>query len=112
MNALLRVENLRAGYGLIEVLKGISFEVHEGEIVALLGADGAAPAAPARRAVARPGPAHHAADLRGHRPAQPRGHGRPARGTERPPRPAAGPPRLRPGNREHHAERPGPSVAA
>ena len=41
MNALLHVENLRAGYGPIEVLKGLYLRVHEGEIVALLGANGA-----------------------------------------------------------------------
>jgi branched-chain amino acid transport system ATP-binding protein len=41
MAALLRVEDLHAGYGPIEVLKGISLEVREGEIVTLLGANGA-----------------------------------------------------------------------
>src|SRR5262249_3794665 len=41
MAALLKVENLRAGYGPIEVLKGISLEVHEGEIVTIIGANGA-----------------------------------------------------------------------
>jgi branched-chain amino acid transport system ATP-binding protein len=41
MPALLAVENLRAGYGPIEVLKGISLEVKPGEIVALIGANGA-----------------------------------------------------------------------
>jgi branched-chain amino acid transport system ATP-binding protein len=41
MAALLRVENLYAGYGPIEVLKGISFEVHEGEIATIIGANGA-----------------------------------------------------------------------
>jgi branched-chain amino acid transport system ATP-binding protein len=38
---LLRVEGLRAGYGPIEVLKGIALEVREGEIVTLIGANGA-----------------------------------------------------------------------
>jgi len=41
MPALLSVENLHAGYGPIEVLKGISLEVQPGEIVALIGANGA-----------------------------------------------------------------------
>jgi branched-chain amino acid transport system ATP-binding protein len=39
--ALLQVENLCAGYGPIEVLKGISLEIHPGEIVAIIGANGA-----------------------------------------------------------------------
>jgi branched-chain amino acid transport system ATP-binding protein len=38
---LLELENLHAGYGPIEVLKGISIEVREGEIVAMIGANGA-----------------------------------------------------------------------
>ena len=38
---LLRVENLQAGYGKVTVLKGISFEVREKQIVTLLGSNGA-----------------------------------------------------------------------
>jgi branched-chain amino acid transport system ATP-binding protein len=39
--ALLRVEEVHTYYGSIEALKGISLEVHEGEIVTLIGANGA-----------------------------------------------------------------------
>jgi branched-chain amino acid transport system ATP-binding protein len=39
--ALLEVKNLEVNYGLIKAVKGISFEVGEGEIVALIGANGA-----------------------------------------------------------------------
>lgn len=38
---LLSVENLRVAYGPIEALHGISFQVKEGEIVTLIGANGA-----------------------------------------------------------------------
>jgi len=38
---LLRIENLQAGYGDLEVLHGVDLEVNEGEIVALIGANGA-----------------------------------------------------------------------
>ena len=38
---LLRVENLRVKYGNIEVLHGVSLEVKQGEIVTILGANGA-----------------------------------------------------------------------
>jgi branched-chain amino acid transport system ATP-binding protein len=38
---LLQVDNVRAGYGPIEVLKGISLDVNEGEIVTMIGANGA-----------------------------------------------------------------------
>ena len=41
MPPLLQVENLHAGYGPIEVLKGVSIEVNEGEIVCIIGANGA-----------------------------------------------------------------------
>ncbi|MCQ2431111.1 MAG: ATP-binding cassette domain-containing protein, partial [Clostridia bacterium] len=39
--ALLKVENLKVNYGLIQAIKGVSFEVNQGEIVALIGANGA-----------------------------------------------------------------------
>lgn len=39
--ALLEVKNLEVNYGLIKAVKGVSFEVNEGEIVALIGANGA-----------------------------------------------------------------------
>ncbi|HEV3418038.1 MAG TPA: ABC transporter ATP-binding protein [Pirellulales bacterium] len=38
---MLEIEKVHAGYGPIEVLKGISVEVREGEIVAMIGANGA-----------------------------------------------------------------------
>ncbi|MBI5197362.1 MAG: ABC transporter ATP-binding protein [Nitrospirae bacterium] len=38
---MLRLENIYTSYGLVEVLKGISLEVREGEIVCLIGANGA-----------------------------------------------------------------------
>ena len=38
---MLKVENLTTGYGRVPVLKGVALEVHEGEIVTLLGANGA-----------------------------------------------------------------------
>jgi branched-chain amino acid transport system ATP-binding protein len=41
MPPILAVENLRAGYGPIEVLKGISLHVDPGEIVTIIGANGA-----------------------------------------------------------------------
>ena len=39
--ALLKVENLSISYGAIEAVKDISFEVNEGEVVTLIGANGA-----------------------------------------------------------------------
>jgi branched-chain amino acid transport system ATP-binding protein len=38
---MLRLEGLRAGYGPIEALRGVDLEVRQGELVCLLGANGA-----------------------------------------------------------------------
>ena len=40
-NVILKLEGVHTFYGTIEALKGISLEVHEGEIVTLIGANGA-----------------------------------------------------------------------
>ena len=39
--AMLTVEDLHVHYGMIRAIKGISFEVNEGEVIALIGANGA-----------------------------------------------------------------------
>lgn len=41
MMALLHVENLHASYGAIRALRGVSFQVDEGQVVSLIGANGA-----------------------------------------------------------------------
>ena len=38
---MLKVNDLNVYYGAIHAIKGISFEVNEGEIVSLIGANGA-----------------------------------------------------------------------
>lgn len=39
--AMLKVEDLHVYYGMIHAIKGISFEVNQGEVIALIGANGA-----------------------------------------------------------------------
>ena len=46
---LLKIENLRVNYGNVEALHGINLEVEEGEIVTILGANGAGKSTNAQR---------------------------------------------------------------
>ena len=41
MNTILKVDDINVYYGSIHAIKGISFEVGEGEVVTLIGANGA-----------------------------------------------------------------------
>jgi len=43
---LLKVKGLQVAYGGIQAVKGIDFEVHEGELVSLIGSNGRAKQAP------------------------------------------------------------------
>ena len=38
---LLKVKGLKVAYGGIQAVKGVDFEVHEGELVSLIGSNGA-----------------------------------------------------------------------
>ena len=67
---LLELEGVHTFYGRIEALKGISLEVREGEIVTLIGANGAGKSTtlrsisglnqPRKGTITLPGPGHHA----------------------------------------------------
>ena len=39
--AMLEIKDLEVFYGVIQAIKGVSFEVGEGEVIALIGANGA-----------------------------------------------------------------------
>lgn len=39
--AMLEVKDLKVNYGVIKAIKGVSFEVNEGEVISLIGANGA-----------------------------------------------------------------------
>ena len=39
--AMLEVRDLEVYYGMIQAIKGVSFEVNEGEVISLIGANGA-----------------------------------------------------------------------
>lgn len=39
--AMLEIKDIKVYYGMIQAIKGISFEVNEGEVIALIGANGA-----------------------------------------------------------------------
>lgn len=39
--AMLEIKNIEVYYGMIQAIKGISFEVNQGEVIALIGANGA-----------------------------------------------------------------------
>ena len=41
MSTILKVQDMNVYYGAIHAIKGISFEVNEGEVVTLIGANGA-----------------------------------------------------------------------
>ncbi len=41
MTALLKARNISAGYGGVEIVRDVSLEVNAGDVVALLGANGA-----------------------------------------------------------------------
>ena len=39
--AMLEIRDLEVYYGMIQAIKGVSFDVNEGEVIALIGANGA-----------------------------------------------------------------------
>ena len=40
--SMLKIEDLHVSYGMIQAIKGVSFEVNEGEVISLIGEIGRA----------------------------------------------------------------------
>ena len=80
MAPLLEVEDIHTYYGSIEALKGISLKVEEGEIVTLIGSNGAGKST-TLRSISGPHAAAHRRD-----PLPRRGHLQDARAGDRAPR--------------------------
>ena len=70
MAALLNVRDLHVSYGAIKAVRGISFEINEGEIVTLIGANGAGKSTIARLVVGEIMPASGTVELFGEDPAR------------------------------------------
>lgn len=64
-NAILKINDLKVNYGGIEAVKGISFDVTEGEIVTLIGANGAGKSSTLRSIVNLVRPASGAIEFNG-----------------------------------------------
>lgn len=80
MSALLATENLELAYGELAVCRGISIEVNDGEIVALIGANGAGKSTTLRAIAGQLAPRRGAIRLRGEDITRLPSHERTARG--------------------------------
>ncbi|MGE0749708.1 MAG: ABC transporter ATP-binding protein [Variibacter sp.] len=80
MSALLATENLELAYGELSVCRGISLEVNDGEIVALIGANGAGKSTTLRAIAGQLAPRRGAIRLRGEEITRLPSHERTARG--------------------------------
>ena len=65
MSNILEVKDLKVAYGGIEAVRGISFEVPEGEVVTLIGANGAGKSSTLRAIVGLEKPASGSIQFQG-----------------------------------------------